>query len=481
MRETITIYSYYMYVGILYLHSFFYFIIIVDLTTAYDPSVASYHTTAPGSTALQQQQHGVHTGYSPAHSGLTGQRSSATQQQQYAPQQQQQQQHAPQQYSPPQQQHPATTYHIGQYPLDQYKQTGVPAFSPTHSPVLTSVQRDMYVPTTGNNPRDQYVPTGNNPRDPYAAAGNIPRDQYVPGGNIPRDQYVPAGNIPRDQYVPTGSAHYIPPQQPAVQPPTRWSQRLMDPLDLHDGLLHSIFTRPVHTSTERMHTSTSTRVSAVPPPTATTNTSSRSVNTSDLSRYGPGRGGSSPTNTKRRRERSVSPVASRTAVTTTSSNSTGGRARPRSRSRSITPAPSSSTNTGSSATEMPPPSGTRRASNLPYGARPAKALSYSTVPVAVLNEEYHLPNIRIHTYPTITLLPPPQQQLYNELTAPTTQCVNSIDLYTHFPKLYLPNDFASISIADSIIETALHNDVFSDLMNTVSISMNSFFICIIYL
>ena len=464
-----------MYVAVVYLHSFFYFIIIVDLSTAYDPSVASYHTTAPGSTPLQQQ-HGVHTGYSPAHAGLTGQRSSATQQyvpqqqQQYVPQQQQQyapqqQQYAPQQYSTPQHQHPATTTnHTGQYPLDQYKQTGVPAFSPTHSPVLTSYnttpnQRDMYVPTTGNNPRDQYVPTG----------------------NIPRDQYVPAGNIPRDQYVPTGSAHYIPPQQPAVQPPTRWSQRLMDPLDLHDGLLHSIFTRPVHTSTERMHTSTSTRVSAVPPPTATTNTSSRSVNTSDLSRYGPGRGGSSPTNTKRRRERSVSPVASRTAVTTTSSNSTGGRARPRSRSRSITPAPSSSTNTGSSATEMPPPSGTRRASNLPYGARPAKALSYSTVPVAVLNEEYHLPNIRIHTYPTITLLPPPQQQLYNELTAPTTQCVNSIDLYTHFPKLYLPNDFASISIADSIIETALHNDVFSDLMNTVSISMNSFFICIIYL
>ena len=425
-----------MYAVILYLHSFFYFIIIVDLSTAYDPSVASYHTTAPGSTPLQQQ-HGVHTGYSPAHTGLTGQRSSATQQ--YAPQQQQQQ-HAPQQYSPPQQQHPATTNHTGQYPLDQYKQTGVPAFSPTHSPVLTSYsttpnQRDMYVPTTGNNPWD-----------PYATAGNIPRDQYVPAGNIPRDQYVPAGNT-----------HYIPPQQAAV---TRWSQRLMDPLDLHDGLLHSIFTRPVHTSA-------STRVSAVPPPTATTTAgnSSRSVNTSDLSRYGPGRGGSSPTNTKRRRERSVSPVASRTVTT----SSTGGRARPRSRSRSITPAPNSSTNTGSSVTEMPPPSGTRRGSNLPYGARPARALTYSTVPVAVLNEEYHLPNIRIHTYPTTTLLPPPQQQLYNELTAPTTQCVNSIDLYTHFPKLYLPNDFASISIADNIIETALHNDVFSDVINTVSI------------
>jgi hypothetical protein len=72
-------------------------------------------------------------------------------------------------------------------------------------------------------------------------------------------------------------------------------------------------------------------------------------------------------------------------------------------------------------------------------------VAYATAPVANLVADFHLPAVR----------------------ADTSTQLRAIDLYSRFPKLYLPNDLVSVSIDQNAFSAALNGDTLSNVVNSV--------------
>jgi hypothetical protein len=317
----------------------------------------------------------------------------------------------------------------------QYQQTGVPSFSPTHSPAQTG----WNAPYTAQAPQQ--------------VSQSYPQSASYPG----------AGASASQQYAPAGGNQFAPSAQPFPVRTSKWSARLMDPLDFTDGLLQnsirhivsdvtsasSVF--PVPDGSITKSTPSGRRVTVTSSGGDRDRDSSVTGRTSgDLSRYGPGVGTTSAAadaSKRPRRDRSASPVRSR------------------SRSNSVTPAPAADRSDRSARTtdvaasragrvdnargakganSGPIPSA-RPSSGLPFGARSARPVSYATAPVANLAADFHLPVVR----------------------ADVSTQLRAIDLYSKFPKLYLPNDFVSVKIDQDTFCAALNGDTLSNVVNSV--------------
>jgi hypothetical protein len=216
---------------------------------------------------------------------------------------------------------------------------------------------------------------------------------------------------------------------PVASRHSRWSDRLMDPLDLNDGLLHnSVRTVALNTTALMMAPDraapASRRVSA-----ATTMSAPRD---SDMARYGPA-ADLSPSGSKRpRRDRSASPAPAVHAAGR-SQSSTARRSRSPSASRAVR-----------SAAEP-----VRKTSGLPFGARPPRPLSYATMPIAHLVADFNLPAVAVST-------------------GADSVALRATDLYAKFPKLYLPNDLVSVCVDSGAALRALDGELYSNAINSVS-------------
>ena len=84
------------------------------------------------------------------------------------------------------------------------------------------------------------------------------------------------------------------------------------------------------------------------------------------------------------------------------------------------------------------------------GVRISKPLlDFAAVPMAALMQHFQLPAVAVHG----------------------ASQLGAIDLSIRFPQLYLPNDFLSVQVDHAAIQQALNNDVFSNLVNSVSATL----------
>eukprot|EP00428_Durinskia_dybowskii_P060710 CAMPEP_0170382124 /NCGR_PEP_ID=MMETSP0117_2-20130122/14777_1 /TAXON_ID=400756 /ORGANISM="Durinskia baltica, Strain CSIRO CS-38" /LENGTH=1404 /DNA_ID=CAMNT_0010637745 /DNA_START=85 /DNA_END=4299 /DNA_ORIENTATION=+ len=250
-------------------------------------------------------------------------------------------------------------------------------------------------------------------------------------------------SVQQQQYQPqTQQMH--PAVASTTMPLTRWSPCLMDPLDVSDGLLENSLRRGHNKPGQTQQTH------------ATNKRANPAVRESrDLSHYGNAAAAAAPHSSSNKRTRSDHRSASPIPALS--------RRRSRSRSRSDSRHPSRSRSISTSrpltttATAAGPDSGggvvspsMRRSSGLPYGARPSRPLAYGTTPVVHFIQEFHLPAVNLNN-----------------------RVLNVLDLYTKFPRLYIPNDFVQARVDGDALSDAINSDVFCDLINTVPISLES--------
>jgi hypothetical protein len=271
-----------------------------------------------------------------------------------------------------------------------------------------------------------------------AAAGRAAYQPYNP-----HSESLPVADAPyggpaqrHGGYDPAPSAYTAAPARvqyaqpaPVASRHSRWSDRLMDPLDLNDGLLHnSVRTVALNTTALMMAPDraapASRRVSAA--------TAMSAPRDSDMARYGPA-ADLSPSGSKRpRRDRSASPAPAVHAAGR-SQSSTARRSRSPSASRAVR-----------SAAEP-----VRKTSGLPFGARPPRPLSYATMPIAHLVADFNLPAVSVST-------------------GADSVALRATDLYAKFPKLYLPNDLVSVCVDSGAALRALDGELYSNAINSVS-------------
>jgi hypothetical protein len=271
-----------------------------------------------------------------------------------------------------------------------------------------------------------------------AAAGRAAYQPYNPHSEpLPVADAPYGGPAQRHAgYDPAPSAYTAAPARvqyaqpaPVASRHSRWSDRLMDPLDLNDGLLHnSVRTVALNTTALMMAPAraapASRRVSAAAAMSAPRD--------SDMARYGPS-ADLSPSGSKRaRRDRSASPAPAAHAVGR-SQSSTARRSRSPSASRAVR-----------SAAEP-----VRKTSGLPFGARPPRPLSYATMPIAHLVADFNLPAVSVSS-------------------GADSVALRATDLYAKFPKLYLPNDLVSVCVDAGAALRALDGELYSNAINSVS-------------
>lgn len=287
------------------------------------------------------------------------------------------------------------------------------------SPVTSGPGRGAYQPYS-----TQPEPLAHPVAGPYATAAPR-RAGYEPAAAAyqpaPQQAYTP-DPAPVGQFIPRASRN------------TRWSERLMDPLDVTDGLLQNSVRATTIVSSQLLSApDRGRRVSAA---TALAAPSGRD---GDLSRYGP-LSEASPTGSKRpRRDRSLSPPPS---VTSRGGGAGAGGAPSSSARRSRSRSASGSRAVRSAAEPV------RKTSGLPFGARPARPVAYATTPTAALVADFNLPAVGLNT-------------------STETVALSAIDLYAKFPKLYLPNDFVSVRVDVEAALRALDGDIYSNAINTV--------------
>lgn len=390
----------------------------------------------------------------------------------------------------------------------RYQATGVPSFSPPHSPhqqpltggaALHLQQRLAYPPQQQQGPTARHYTPQVNPaaaRSTYNPQLQLSGPAYAePGaqnnGRVPNyDTRLSAGVVGDVSFNPVEVQYH-----PSAPRQSKWSAALVDPLDIYDNLLYN--TVP-YAATERdmtllqgggggdregSHSQGRYGSRAV---TAAGSASARGGgdpagrygdDTSSTSRYGPSSGPSGPNSGSKRARRSLSRSPPRLRGSVAAASSAGGgdhhhrsgapqsrksessqRSRSRSRSGSVSMSDhrrgaGTGERGGGAFNPYGPVGGSGGGGGTAF--RVSKPLlNYGTVPTAALIQHFQLPAFNVHG---------------------ATQ-LREIDLCARFPQLYLPNDFLSVHLDHTAIHQALNEDIFSGLINSVSVfCMNLFF------
>lgn len=240
----------------------------------------------------------------------------------------------------------------------------------------------------------------------------------------------------RYEYDARGPAGLLP---AAVQHPrlSKWSAGLMDPLDIHDMLLHNTVPAPVLSEVMLSDGRARETESRYTGRTVTAAASSGGKRARRSPSRSPPRQRGATTANGDGRERAA-PLARKSESTQ--------RSRSRSRSGSVsTPDRRGGERTAERTAFNPYVAGGAGNGAVTSGRISKPLLDLGSVPISQLMKHFQLPAFSVNG----------------------TSQLNAIDLSSRFPQLYLPNDFLSVHLDAAALQQALNDDVLSNLINSV--------------